>query len=623
MEDSSEDGFFSSARREADRQITGFTLDQLTGHSPSSGTAAYIRSEIARSLAADRAAATAVMAPIEILYQFNSDRSQSQQITVRLDSATGEYSPVDDTTILHNYGGVDSDDDDDEDVDDSSTVNDSDDGDQAGSVSSDSCTDSQRVMSVDSDGPFSDAESDPEHDGSSASQQGQIAHKIDQLQSEIVGLRLYTGAWEAAERLKPGQRLHCRRSRGTDGIAFIAVFDSAITDRGSRLGDIRHDTAAAVQARDAQQARRRPLYATARGPLQAGRNTVAVTLTYQHGDVVRAPDARTVAIDNTGVDTEQQERAHKTLQEYRHSQASDADDDPDDSGDDPPSDNEKANGRPRRVKLMPQTARSGRGTLLQQTTRRAAAAESPSAADSNDRHAVSKRKSDSPQLTQQAMKMGLSPSQEVTVAMVDSGRRRISVVGATHQSAALDGLQSPTRSDYQQSRPQQNSSLTWRRGPFGQATPSSVHMDPAARRLKAALSTAFDAAAAAGATTSVSQRKKYMGEINVRNVLVALGPSNALILLGALEDSRLEDNRLAASRATAIISAAKIATSDPYVSGALGKLAACIPSTATARPSTGTTSTEQQAPARRRTDMTKFPAMFGGEARPVPQAAST
>eukprot|EP01044_Picomonas_judraskeda_P023581 COSAG03_NODE_6226_length_1094_cov_9.098492_1_plen_223_part_00 len=183
MEDSSEDGFFSSARREADRQITGFTLDQLTGHSSSSGTAAYIRSEIARSLAADRAAATAVMAPIEILYQFNSDRSQSQQITVRLDSATGEYSPVDDTTILHNYGGVDSDDDDDEDVDDSSTVNDSDDGDQTGSV-----------MSVDSDGHFSDAESDPEHDGSSASQQGQIAHKIDQLQSEIVGLRLYTGA---------------------------------------------------------------------------------------------------------------------------------------------------------------------------------------------------------------------------------------------------------------------------------------------------------------------------------------------------------------------------------------------------------------------------------------------
>ena len=86
---------------------------------------------------------------------------------------------------------------------------------------------------------------------------------------------------------------------------------------------------------------------------------MAVTLTYQHGDVIRAPDARTVAIDNAGVDTEQQERAHKTLQEYRHSQASDADDDPDDSGDDPPSDNEKANGRPRRVKLMPQTARSG------------------------------------------------------------------------------------------------------------------------------------------------------------------------------------------------------------------------------------------------------------------------
>eukprot|EP01046_Picozoa_sp_COSAG06_P104736 COSAG06_NODE_50947_length_315_cov_0.861111_1_plen_68_part_10 len=50
------------------------------------------------------------MAPIEILYQFNSDRSQSQQITVRLDSTTGEYSTVDDTTVLENYGGVGSDD---------------------------------------------------------------------------------------------------------------------------------------------------------------------------------------------------------------------------------------------------------------------------------------------------------------------------------------------------------------------------------------------------------------------------------------------------------------------------------------------------------------------------------
>ena len=66
-----------------------------------------------------------------------------------------------------------------------------------------------------------------------------------------------------------------------------------------------------------------------------------------------------------------------------------------------------------------------------------------------------------------------------------------------------------------------------------------ANLDPAARRLKAALSAAFDAAAAAGTATSVSQRKKYMGEINVRNVLVALGPSNAFVLLGALEDSQL------------------------------------------------------------------------------------
>jgi hypothetical protein len=52
--------------------------------------------------------------------------------------------------------------------------------------------------------------------------------------------------------------------------------------------------------------------------------------------------------------------------------------------------------------------------------------------------------------------------------------------------------------------------LTWWRGPFATATPGSVHMDPAARRLKTALLAAFDTAAAAGTATSAGQRTKYM-----------------------------------------------------------------------------------------------------------------
>ena len=124
--------------------------------------------------------------------------------------------------------------------------------------------------------------------------------------------------------------------------------------------------------------------------------------------------------------------------------------------------------------------------------------------------------------------MGLSPSQAVAAAMSGGGRRRVSVIGAKHQSAALDDLQSPVRNGCQQAHPQKRNALTWRRGPFATDAPGSVHMDPAARRLKTALSAAFDTAAAAGTATSAGQRKKYMGEINVRNVLVTLGPANAL-----------------------------------------------------------------------------------------------
>ena len=81
--------------------------------------------------------------------------------------------------------------------------------------------------------------------------------------------------------------------------------------------------------------------------------------------------------------------------------------------------------------------------IPQRATRPTTAARSSPATGAGGHQAVSKRKTNSPQLAQQAMKMGLSPSQAVAAAMSGGGRRRVSVVGAKHQSAALDGLQSP------------------------------------------------------------------------------------------------------------------------------------------------------------------------------------
>ena len=73
----------------------------------------------------------------------------------------------------------------------------------------------------------------------------------------------------------------------------------------------------------------------------------------------------------------------------------------------------------------------------------------------------------------------------------------------------------------------------------------------------------------------------------MRNVLVALGPANAIALLDTLEGAQQDGSHQAASRSAAIIAAAKTATSDSYVSGALGKLAICIPGTTTTVPAAG------------------------------------
>ena len=74
------------------------------------------------------------------------------------------------------------------------------------------------------------------------------------------------------------------------------VFESSVNDSGSQLGHLRRDTAAAVQALDAQQLRRRTLRAQAHGPLKNGHNTVKITLTYRHGDALCGPDTRTDAV---------------------------------------------------------------------------------------------------------------------------------------------------------------------------------------------------------------------------------------------------------------------------------------------------------------------------------------
>jgi len=111
MENAVSGGFFDSARKSAESQLINEELDRLTGHTSGAGTAPYRRDEITKSLAQDRAAAVAVMSPVEILFQFTGDRTQGQQITVRLD-ADGKYSTVEDEALLGNYE-ADTDEDDD------------------------------------------------------------------------------------------------------------------------------------------------------------------------------------------------------------------------------------------------------------------------------------------------------------------------------------------------------------------------------------------------------------------------------------------------------------------------------------------------------------------------------
>jgi hypothetical protein len=83
-------------------QVDPNILHRLSGHTSESGAAPYNRDELAAILAADRAAATAVLAPIETLFRFENDRSQGQSIVVRQNS-DGTYTAVDDPDDLTNH----------------------------------------------------------------------------------------------------------------------------------------------------------------------------------------------------------------------------------------------------------------------------------------------------------------------------------------------------------------------------------------------------------------------------------------------------------------------------------------------------------------------------------------
>jgi hypothetical protein len=121
---------FDAARRKAEDSLRKNTVNGLTGHTSDHGTEIYIREQVSLSIAADRAAACAVMSPAEELFKFHADRSQGRSIVVRR-TTDGTYVPVSDSTPLSNYeddDDVQSDEGDDSDDDSGSSSDDTTDG---------------------------------------------------------------------------------------------------------------------------------------------------------------------------------------------------------------------------------------------------------------------------------------------------------------------------------------------------------------------------------------------------------------------------------------------------------------------------------------------------------------
>jgi hypothetical protein len=166
-------------------------------------------------------------------------------------------------------------------------------------------------------------------------------------------------------------------------------------------------------------------------------------------------------------------------------------------------------------------------------------------------------------------------------------------------------------------------SLTWHKNPFERPGANSASILSAAGRLKKALRSAYERAEARGIQTSDSQRSKYERATNLSDVLVALGPEDALALLDAVESAGGEDMpAVAAAMVAAVLEKAKSTSTaaGAYVSGALGKLAYCgnvEKAAAAPKAAAAAEAGHLEVVAAERTDMTRFPVMFGGIARPT------
>ena len=113
---SGDDGsMYATACKQAARQCHDTTVNSLTGHTSTQGRAPYNRDDIAKHLHADRAAAKAVLSPIEVLWQFTADRAQARSMVVRL-LDNGAFRVVTEESELQNHA-VDDDSDTDEDDD--------------------------------------------------------------------------------------------------------------------------------------------------------------------------------------------------------------------------------------------------------------------------------------------------------------------------------------------------------------------------------------------------------------------------------------------------------------------------------------------------------------------------
>lgn len=227
----------------------------------------------------------------------------------------------------------------------------------------------------------------------------------------------------------------------------------------------------------------------------------------------------------------------------------------------------------------------------------------------------SKRKTDSPHNSQAKVASGESPSVQLQDTPSATQNKRSTMIGISDRLASL---QTDGAKETEEPAP-----MTWHKNPFERPGARSANILSAASRLKKALRVSYERAEARGIQTSDKQRLKYERATNLSDVLVALGPADALALLDAVESAGGKDmSATAATMVAAILERARYTStaSGPYVSGALGKLTYCgsaVKSAATSQAGTAADIGHLEVAAAERTDMTRFPVMFGGIARPT------